>query len=129
MTATAASGGTSGTVALDLGGVLLSDGTKTGFSKLAAHYGGDRQHLTEYWHSQLRIPAELGHATAQQTMTALADAADGHVEQVEELFLNEFQPIPEGVEYLQQAHKAGVRVLLATNHLNEWLERWAARFG
>ena len=120
--------GTLETVALDLGGVLLTDGTKTGFRKLADIYDVDQRHLTELWHDQLRIPAELGHATAEQTLTLLADAAGGPVKQVEELFLEEFQPIPEGVAYLKKAHNAGSTILLATNHVNERLDRWADRF-
>ena len=76
------------TVALDLGGVLQTDGTKTAFLKLGDIYSVDRQRLTGLWHDQLRTPAELGHATAEQTMTLLTDAAGGPVEQVEELFLD-----------------------------------------
>lgn len=111
------------TVAFDLGGVLLTDGAKTAFRKLAAIYGGDRQRLTGLWHRQLRLPAELGHATAKQTMTLLADAVGGPVERVEELFLDECQPIPEGVDYLKQTHNAGSTVVSATNHVNERLGR------
>ena len=50
------------------------------------------------------------------------------MKQVEELFLEEFQPIPEGVAYLKKAHNAGSIIVLATNHVKEWLDRWADRF-
>ena len=115
-------------VALDLGGVLLSDGTKTAFTKLGARYGVDSQTLETLWHSEIRIPAELGLISAEQALRRIAGVLSAPLQEVESQFLGEFRPIKPAVDFLRTIRASDTVVVLATNHLDEWVERWKRTF-
>jgi HAD superfamily hydrolase (TIGR01509 family) len=116
-------------LALDLGGVLLSDGTKTAFDIMSERAGCSADLLSSLWQGQLRVPAELGAVPAAEVYRRFASATGLSAAEVAELLIEGFQPIPEGIAALEAAHKSGAAVILATNHLNEWLEIWSARYG
>lgn len=113
-------------LALDLGGVLLSDGTKTAFDIMSERAGCGVDALNTLWQGQLRVPAELGVVSAAEVYRQFASATGLRLSEVADLLLEGFQPLPEGIATLQAAHESGVTTILATNHLNEWLEIWAA---
>ena len=110
--------------ALDLGGVLLTDGTQTAFNKIEALSGLPPGSIARTWHNQCRQPAELGHMTSAQVCERLAPKTGIDPAAVEETILGEFQPIPAGISLLAALHQNRCRVVLATNHLNEWIARW-----
>jgi len=117
-----------GVVALDLGGVLLTDGTKTAFSRLRS-LGLQPREAKELWHGHLRMPAELGAISSDEVFARLA-ALSPHATPaaVRSVLLDEFRPIPYGIDYLRRTSAGGGRVALATNHLHEWLAVWRDRF-
>ena len=110
--------------ALDLGGVLLTDGTQTAFNKIEALSGLPPGSIARTWHNQCRQPAELGHMTSAQACERLAPKTGIDPAAVEKTILGEFQPIPAGISLLAALHQNRCRVVLATNHLNEWIARW-----
>lgn len=115
--------------ALDLGGVLLTDGTKTAFREIS-HSSGQVsvESLEALWYGELRFPAELGLISSDQVFQQLARVSGLSETRVAELLLGEFREMPEGVAFVREAVERGVRLVLATNHLAEWLPVWADRF-
>lgn len=117
------------TLVLDLGGVLLTDGTKTAFEVLAGfHSAPSCAELEQRWQQELRLPAELGEIGSDEVFFTLARWTGLAMTTVEDVVLGEFQPIPQGVTLLQEATARGLKTVLATNHLDEWLRRWEERY-
>lgn len=117
-------------LAIDLGGVLLTDGTKTAFLALEDCFGIDARRSAHAWYSYWRIPIEIGAMPESVLWERLAAFAPSPVatNAIREAFLGEFRPIVYGIEFLRDAHDAGATVVLATNHVASWIHRWQEQF-
>lgn len=115
-------------LALDLGGVLMTDGTKTAFGLMGLRSGQSVRLLKGIWQEELRVPAELGRISSNDVFERLSDVCGLETSEVAETMLGEFRPIPYGIRALELAHEVGTAVILATNHIDEWLDQWRSQF-
>ncbi len=117
-------------IALDLGGVLLSDGTKTAFHRFEREFGLREDVGRALWQSRLRVPAEIGLISEDDVWQGFQSAVPLRVscEAIRNAFLSEFRPIQYGVDALIRLHRDGARVGLATNHVSSWLAVWREKY-
>jgi len=118
------------TVAFDLGGVLMTDATLSGFTVLESLLHVKRESAERLWQDEMRIPAELGEIGEEdiwQRIAALAPRSTTPAD-VRRVFLSEFRPIPHGVAELKRVRTVGLKTALATNHLTPWLDIWKRSF-
>lgn len=117
------------TIAFDLGGVLLTDGTTSAFDALETQLGIHSEKSRSFWFEQVRIPIEKGQIEESVLWGELTRMGVGlSPAQVKDVFLSEFRPIPYGIEALQAAHAAGYRTALASSHVTTWLDRWRDQY-
>lgn len=116
-------------VALDLGGILLTDPTLGGFWLEIAGYRKVRADAAKStWFSTLREPFERGELLDSEVWQTLADAAETDSDHVRDRFLGSFLEIRSGIQALYRAKVHGFRVVLATNHYHPWIPMWRDRF-
>lgn len=116
-------------IALDLGGVLLSDGTKTAFARMGClSRRATGEELGHLWQTRLRVPAEVGEISSDEVFDRLSVASGIPRKRVTSTMLDEFRELPEGVTFVRNAVRQGTRMVLATNHLAEWLTVWTERY-
>ena len=116
-------------VALDLGGILLTDPTLGAYWTEVA--GGDAARgdaVRQLWFEHVREPLERGEIEEQEAWSELAKSVGGSPARFRDLFLSRFFEIPGGVAALRRCHDAGLRTVLATNHYSPWLQIWQERF-
>ncbi|MCC3323502.1 HAD hydrolase-like protein [Gordonia bronchialis] len=117
------------TLAVDLGGVLLTDPTRGGFWLEIA--GGD-ENLAEIakkrWIDHVRTPFETGRSSEFEVWNELSRVTGTHPEKIRSIFLDGFLEINHGVAGLLTLSKLGVKTILATNHYSPWLAIWRLKF-
>lgn len=109
-------------VALDLGGVLLEDQVQPVMESITQFVPGAGD-LWAHWNQSVRVPAELGKITGAEAIRRLATTNGVSPALIERNLLRSFERIPSGRLTVQQLRSAGVRMVLATNHVNGWLEQ------
>lgn len=118
-----------GVAVFDLGGVLLSDATKTAFRVLERELGIPAEHARELWELELRIPLELGAIHDNDLWAMLSDlSARADPGAVKRIFLAEFRELDVGTAAMDALIQVGWTVALATNHVSAWLEEWGRRY-
>jgi FMN phosphatase YigB (HAD superfamily) len=116
-------------VALDLGGILLTDPTLGGFwSSISASRGDGGLAARTLWFSELREPFERGELHEDLVWESLASASGSSASSVRRRFLGGFKELPGGIQALRDCKAAGFRVVLATNHYEPWIPMWRSTF-
>lgn len=116
------------TIAFDLGGVLLTDGSKTAWKRLERTLGLPAERSASLWRSRLQRQADLGEISEEAVWTEL-QALDPRIPTaaIRNTFLEGYMEIPVGIKALSDAKAAGWEVALATNNVAAWLEYWRRR--
>lgn len=116
-------------VAIDLGGVLLTDPTLGSFwMDIAGGRKSVANRARELWFGSLREPFERGETPEIDLWEALGAVSGCEPSDARRQFLSNFREIPNGVDALRVCHLAGFRVVLATNHYGPWISIWQERF-
>ena len=118
-----------GFVALDLGGILLTDPTLGTFWTDICQGDVDASARTRtLWFSSLREPFERGEIPETQVWRTLASTAGSRADLVRAAFLDNFVELSHGIDALRACADAGLTPVLATNHYAPWLPIWRERF-
>ncbi|GAB86829.1 HAD hydrolase-like protein [Gordonia rubripertincta] len=116
-------------LALDLGGVLLSDPTRGGFWLEIS--SGDQQlafRAKDMWTEILKVPFEIGDLPEDEVWGELSNLTKNSATFIRNSFLSGFQEIEHGVNALRYFADSGAKTVLATNHYAPWLDIWRAKF-
>jgi putative hydrolase of the HAD superfamily len=117
------------TIAFDMGGVLLTDGSQSAWTKLEAEYGISAEKAAKLWYGDLQRPADRGEMDEDEIWTALKSlGTEASETEIRTTFLSEYVPIEQGVAALRTAVSAGWQVLLATNNVSAWVEYWKEKY-
>lgn len=116
------------TIALDWGGVLVADGSKTAWRAIEKELGIPERETAKLWYDELQIKADLGEIDERYIWRTLATLGPVHPEQIREVFLEQYVEIPQGVTMLRAAHAAGWQIVLATNNVRSWFGWWGEKF-
>ena len=117
------------TIAFDMGGVLLTDGSQTAWTKIEHEFGIPAALSAELWYRELQQPADRGEIGESEIWSALKGLGTGASEaDIRSTFLDEYVPIDQGVEALRAAAVSGWRVMLATNNVSTWVEYWKEKY-
>ncbi|HET7484278.1 MAG TPA: HAD family hydrolase [Solirubrobacterales bacterium] len=116
------------TIAFDLGGVLLTDGSKTAWKRLDRELGIPADLSARLWETTLQQRADLGDIPEEAIWAELQRLEPGvSTQDIRGAFLEGYVEIPHGIEALLEAKAAGWEVALATNNVAAWLGYWRSR--
>lgn len=117
------------TIAFDMGGVLLTDGSQTAWAKLEDEFGIPANLASQLWYDEIQQPADRGEIGEVEIWSALEELGVGASRaEIRTTFLAEYKPISQGVNALRAAVAAGWQVLLATNNVGSWVEFWKIKY-
>jgi FMN phosphatase YigB (HAD superfamily) len=116
-------------IALDWGGVLVTDGSQQAWSVLERELGIPAEESAAVWYEELQEPADRGEIPDAEIWSALARCRPGVREaEIRAVFLAQYVEIPHGVRILRAAKAASWEVVLATNNVSAWFGWWKERF-
>lgn len=116
-------------IAFDMGGVLLTDGSQTAWVAMEERFGLPALETERIWYDELQRPGDLGEISEDDMWERLCSLLPGREpSEVRQVFLDEYQPIDQGIEALRSAHAAGWQVLLATNNVGTWVDYWMGKY-
>jgi FMN phosphatase YigB (HAD superfamily) len=116
-------------LALDWGGVLVTDGSQSAWPVLEQKIGIPAVESSRLWVEELQGPADRGELGEEEVWAALASLKPGaRQEDIRRIFLSEYVEIPHGVSVLRAAFAAGWTTILATNNVSAWIGWWRQRY-
>lgn len=116
------------TLALDWGGVLVTDGSRSAWTALERELGISARESASVW-SQLQKPTDLGEIGEDELWRRIALLEPGaQPQEIRHIFLREYQEISFGVEAMCAAADSGWEIALATNNVCSWLDSWRNTF-
>jgi FMN phosphatase YigB (HAD superfamily) len=117
-------------IALDWGGVLVTDGSQHAWSALERELGVPAEEASAIWYRDLQHAADRGEIAEAEIWSTLASCRRGVCgADVRRVFLAQYREIPHGVRLLEAANAASWETVLATNNVGSWIDAWRARFG
>ena len=116
-------------LALDWGGVLVTDGSLTAWSVLQERLGIPEREAATLWQDELQVAADLGQIAEEEIWKSLASLRPGVAEnEIREIFLSQYVEIPHAIRTISAAHAAGWQLVLATNNVRAWLTWWRKKY-
>jgi HAD superfamily hydrolase (TIGR01509 family) len=116
-------------IALDWGGVLVTDGSRTAWTALERELGIPVDQSAQMWADELQEQADRGELSEDDVWAALASLRAGVCPRdIRRIFLDEYVEISHGVAVLRAACAAGWTTILATNNVRAWIDWWRQRY-